>query len=95
MILYGVVVHGGAGSPPHLSDGCKKACESAFGLLEEDRSSLDAAMVSSGEDIKNACKKGINMFPPEIKIGIIAISKEGFTITSNTKMANYVLVKEI
>ena len=52
-------------------------------------------MVSSGEDIKNACKKGINMFPPEIKIGIIAISKEGFTVTSNTEMANYVLVKEI
>jgi len=44
MILYGVVVHGGAGSPPHLSDGCKKACELAFGLLEEDRSSLDAAV---------------------------------------------------
>ncbi len=52
-------------------------------------------MVSHGEDIKNACKKGINMFPPEIKIGIIAISKEGFTVTSNTEMANYVLVKEI
>jgi beta-aspartyl-peptidase (threonine type) len=52
-------------------------------------------MISRGEDIKKACKKGISMFPPEIKIGIIAISKEGFTVASNTEMANYVLVKEI
>src|SRR4030043_848719 len=52
-------------------------------------------MVSSGEDIKNACEKGINIFAPGIKVGIIAISKEGFTVASNTEMANYVLVKEI
>jgi isoaspartyl peptidase/L-asparaginase-like protein (Ntn-hydrolase superfamily) len=52
-------------------------------------------MISRGEDIKKACKKGISMFPPEIKIGIIAMSKEGFTVASNTEMANYVLIKEI
>jgi len=82
-------------TPSYLSDGCKKACKLAFGLLEEDRSSLDATMVSSGEDIEKACEKGINIFAPGIKVGIIAISKEGFTVASNTEMANYVLVKEI
>jgi hypothetical protein len=56
---------------------------------------LEAAMVSSGEDIEKACEKGINIFAPGIKAGIIAISKEGFTMASNTEMANYVLVKEI
>ncbi len=44
MIHYGVVVHGGAGSPSHFSDGCMAACESAFGLLETGKSSLDAVV---------------------------------------------------
>jgi len=52
-------------------------------------------MVSSGEDIEKACEKGVDIFAPGIKVGIIAISKEGFTVASNTEMANYVLVKEI
>ena len=43
-ILYGVVVHGGAGSPAELSDGCKAACESAFSLLEAGISALDAVV---------------------------------------------------
>jgi beta-aspartyl-peptidase (threonine type) len=44
MILYGVVTHGGAGSSSLLSDGCKKACEAAYNLLENGRSSLDAVV---------------------------------------------------
>lgn len=44
MILYGVAVHGGAGSPPGFSDGCRSACEAAFGLLESGRSALEAAV---------------------------------------------------
>lgn len=51
-------------------------------------------MISHGEDIKKACKKGINMFPPAIKVGIIVISKAGYSMVSNTKMAHYALVKE-
>ncbi len=43
-ILYGVVVHGGVGSPAELSDGCKAACESVFPLLEAGMSALDAAV---------------------------------------------------
>lgn len=44
MIHYGVVTHVGAGSPPSFSDGCKSACEAAFGLLEDGRSALDAVV---------------------------------------------------
>jgi len=51
-------------------------------------------MISHGDNIKEACKKGINMFPSEIKVGIIAISKTGYSIASNTDMAHYALVKE-
>jgi len=51
-------------------------------------------MISQGEDIKKACKKGVKMFPNEIKVGIIAISKAGYSIASNTGMAHYALVKE-
>lgn len=44
MIQYGIVVHGGAGSPGHFTDGCKKACKSAFRMLEAGESSLDAVV---------------------------------------------------
>lgn len=44
MIQYGIVVHGGAGSPGHFTDGCKKACKAAFRMLEAGGSSLDAVV---------------------------------------------------
>ncbi|MEW6068078.1 MAG: isoaspartyl peptidase/L-asparaginase [Nitrospirota bacterium] len=44
MISYGIVVHGGAGSPSHFSDGCRTACEAAFDILEKGRSSMDAVV---------------------------------------------------
>jgi len=42
MIQFGIVVHGGAGSPRHVTDGCEKACKRSFGMLEAGESSLDA-----------------------------------------------------
>jgi L-asparaginase/beta-aspartyl-peptidase (threonine type) len=42
MIAYGIVVHGGAGSPGGFSDGCKRACEAGYRLLEGGEPSLDA-----------------------------------------------------
>jgi beta-aspartyl-peptidase (threonine type) len=48
-------------------------------------------MIVNGEDIKKACKEGINMFPKEIKVGIIAISRKGYISLSNTEMASYAL----
>ena len=44
MIRYGIVVHGGAGSPLQFSDGCKAACEAAFALLEAGLPALDAVV---------------------------------------------------
>lgn len=44
MIHYGIVVHGGVGSPLRFSDGCKKACSSAFELLGKGSSALEAVV---------------------------------------------------
>jgi len=52
-------------------------------------------MVAQGEDIKKACEKGINIFPPDIIVGIIAISRDGYAVISNKEMAHYVLLKEV
>jgi beta-aspartyl-peptidase (threonine type) len=41
---FGVVVHGGAGMPEDLSDGCKSACLAAFGILERGGRALDAVV---------------------------------------------------
>jgi L-asparaginase/beta-aspartyl-peptidase (threonine type) len=43
-ISYGIVVHGGVGSPLRLSDGCKKACSSAFKLLKRGSDALEAVV---------------------------------------------------
>jgi L-asparaginase / beta-aspartyl-peptidase len=42
MIDYGVLVHGGVGSPVRWSDGCRKACKAAFAQLEIGGRALDA-----------------------------------------------------
>jgi len=44
IIKYGIVAHGGAGSPEENSDGCRKACASGFRMLKVGKSSLDAVV---------------------------------------------------
>lgn len=44
MVVHGVVAHGGAGSPESFIDGCARACEAAFKLLEQGRGSLEAVV---------------------------------------------------
>jgi L-asparaginase/beta-aspartyl-peptidase (threonine type) len=44
VIRYGVVVHGGAGTPAAYADGCDGACRKAFTILEEGGSALDAVV---------------------------------------------------
>ena len=44
MIQYGVVAHGGVGSPGTFSDGCRNACASAWKILESGESALDAVV---------------------------------------------------
>jgi len=51
-------------------------------------------MIFSGKDIKGACEKGVAMFPLEIGVGIIAVSKTGYAIAANTEMAHHAMVKE-
>ncbi len=51
-------------------------------------------MISSGEDIRKACNRGINMITSEMKAGIIAISKKAYSVVANTEMAHYAMVKE-
>ncbi len=43
MIRYGIVVHGGVGSPSAWNDGCRKAAERGLGLLK-DGPALEAAV---------------------------------------------------
>ncbi|HEY3226473.1 MAG TPA: isoaspartyl peptidase/L-asparaginase [Planctomycetota bacterium] len=44
MIGYGLVVHGGAGSPPAWKDGCAKAAASSLAKLREGTGALEAAV---------------------------------------------------
>lgn len=42
MIRYGIVTHGGVGSPASMSDGCRAAAERGFAVLERGGHALDA-----------------------------------------------------
>lgn len=44
MVQYGIVTHGGVGSPPELSDGCKAACEAGFLLIRDGKTALHAVV---------------------------------------------------
>lgn len=46
-MLFGVAAHGGAGSPAGHSDGCRAACEAAFGVLRKGGGALDAALAGA------------------------------------------------
>jgi beta-aspartyl-peptidase (threonine type) len=51
-------------------------------------------MVSRGDDMRVACEKGTAMFPREIPVGIVGMSRGGYGISSNRPMATSVLLKE-
>ncbi len=42
MIEYGIVVHGGAGAPDILTEGCERACAFGFAMLKDRATALDA-----------------------------------------------------
>ena len=50
--------------------------------------------IADGQPIKTACEKGVSLFPAEISVGIVAISREGYGVAANRSMAAYGLVKE-
>ena len=83
MIRYGIVVHGGVGSPLRFSDGCKKACSSAFELLKKGSGALEAVVEAA------RLLEDDGRFTPA---GIIGIAKTGCAIVSNRPMAHYALI---
>lgn len=44
MARYGIVVHGGVGSPKGFSEGCEGACAAGFAMLASGRAALDAVV---------------------------------------------------
>ncbi len=51
-------------------------------------------MVSKGLDVRTACEEGIKMFPPEIPVGVIGISRTGHAMISNREMAAHAVIGE-
>lgn len=51
-------------------------------------------MILHGDDVTNACKKGISMFSNETGVGLIGISRTGYAVESNREMASYALIKK-
>jgi beta-aspartyl-peptidase (threonine type) len=50
-------------------------------------------LLINGDDTKTACLRGLQLFPPDIKTGIVAMSKDGHATVSNKGMANYACIK--
>ncbi len=51
-------------------------------------------LVRLGWGLEEACAEGVKSFPPELPMGALAISKEGYAAVSNRPMAHFALVKE-
>ena len=51
-------------------------------------------LAKEGRDIASACDQGIAAIPRAVPIGIIAISKAGYTIAANRRMAACALIEE-
>lgn len=95
------MMHGRVGDTPMLGCGffagslCAVACT---GIGEEiirrmlARSVFDA--VSSGSAVGEACARAVSGFPREVPVGLIALSRSGHSVASNTGMAHCVLLRE-
>ena len=51
-------------------------------------------MMGTGSNPVTACEKGVGLFPDDIPVGIIGLSREGYSAASNRKMVRYALLKE-
>ncbi len=47
MLRYGIVVHGGVGSPSEWKDGCDRAAEAGFRILQSGGNALDAVQAAA------------------------------------------------
>ena len=50
-------------------------------------------MILNGDDITTSCKKGVSLFPDEVPVGLVGISRTGYAVASNREMAHYALIK--
>ncbi|MGB9635785.1 MAG: isoaspartyl peptidase/L-asparaginase [Thermoplasmata archaeon] len=50
--------------------------------------------ISRGMHPQKACEWGVSLFPNEISVGIIAVSKKGTGVASNREMAHWLIVEE-
>ncbi|OPY74341.1 MAG: Isoaspartyl peptidase/L-asparaginase precursor [Syntrophorhabdus sp. PtaU1.Bin050] len=51
--------------------------------------------IEMGMDVEAACTNGIHLFPDDMPVGIIALTRQGFSVCSNRRMAHYELLKEV
>ncbi|OPY70986.1 MAG: N(4)-(Beta-N-acetylglucosaminyl)-L-asparaginase precursor [Syntrophorhabdus sp. PtaU1.Bin002] len=51
--------------------------------------------IETGMDVEAACTNGIHLFPDDVPVGIIALTRQGFSVCSNRGMAHYELLKEV
>lgn len=51
-------------------------------------------LIASGEEVQTACQKGLALYPKEVPIGIIAISRRGVGQASNRDMATWVSISD-
>jgi L-asparaginase/beta-aspartyl-peptidase (threonine type) len=76
----------------------EKAAVAATGIGEEILRRMLAKtiydLIQGGQEISSACEQGIAMFSHAVPVGIIAISRAGYAIAANRRMAACALVKE-
>jgi len=49
---------------------------------------------ASGEGLRSACDREISLFPSEVPVGVIAISKTEFAVSANRDMARFQFIKD-
>ncbi|OPY76211.1 MAG: Isoaspartyl peptidase precursor [Syntrophorhabdus sp. PtaU1.Bin153] len=50
--------------------------------------------IEAGMRVEAACTSAVDLFPDDIPVGVIALTREGFCACSNREMAHYELLKE-
>lgn len=51
-------------------------------------------LIASGEEVQAACRKGVDLYPKEVPIGVIAISRRGVGQANNRDMATWVSISD-
>lgn len=76
----------------------EKAALAATGIGEEILRKMLAKsvynLINEGQEVLSACEQGIQEFPATVPAGIIAVSRAGYAITANRRMAACALVRE-